>query len=430
MTFRNPPVPALMALLAASLWLPAAQAADPVNVLFVGNSYTFGRVAPVMGYNTANVTDLTRPGQIGRPSFDSTVNANPYEPHPWGGVPGIVKQMTVQKGLNYTISLSTRNAASLRGHFLNTANVWDLQSNLAHQKWDKVVLQDLSDEPLSAGRSGNANKALFNFYANKIQDYVHNGVQAGTDSAAFTLNTTESLLWGGPTTGNNTQKAALCVANSGLSQASCNTARTIKGNANENPNAQIYLYQTWARPDMVYAHTNTVTDPVTGAVSLGTGTSTPSYATLDEMTADLRASYFGLAASNPRFEGVAPVGDAFMRAVLDNVATGNPYAANALSDGKVDLWWDDKLHASKYGSYLSALTLFGTLTGMDPASLGGNEIAALDLGISRADALALQRVASDQLGYTAPVPEPASALLLLGGLAALGRWRQRAQRAG
>lgn len=35
--------------------------ADPINVLFVGNSYTFGRVDPVLSYNAANVIDLTRP---------------------------------------------------------------------------------------------------------------------------------------------------------------------------------------------------------------------------------------------------------------------------------------------------------------------------------------------------------------------------------
>ncbi len=92
-----------------------------------------------------------------------------------------------------------------------------------------------------------------------------------------------------------------------------------------------------------------------------------------------------------------------------------------LTDGLIDLWFDDGTHASKYGSYLSALTLFGTLTGLDPASLGASEIAAQDLGISVSQALALQRVASDQLGYmAAPVPEPESYALMLAGLGLIG----------
>src|SRR5207253_1457117 len=86
------------ALLAASIvWSGRpALAAEPVVVLFVGNSYTFGRVDPVMSYNAANVQDLTA-------AFDavSSTGANPWEPHPWGGVPGIFKQFTVQAGLNY-----------------------------------------------------------------------------------------------------------------------------------------------------------------------------------------------------------------------------------------------------------------------------------------------------------------------------------------
>jgi hypothetical protein len=109
---------------------PLADAAS-IPILFVGNSYTFGRVDPVMSYNAANVHDLTAAMNVANSS-----GSNPYEPHPWGGVPGIFKQFTVEAGLDYDVSISARNAASLRGHFLNTNPAgWDLQSNIASQKW-------------------------------------------------------------------------------------------------------------------------------------------------------------------------------------------------------------------------------------------------------------------------------------------------------
>jgi hypothetical protein len=41
--------------------------------------------------------------------------------------------------------------------------------------------------------------------------------------------------------------------------------------------------------------------------------------------------------------------------------------------------------------------VFGRLTGRDPRSLGQNECSAYELGISRAEASALQQVAFDQL---------------------------------
>ena len=72
------------------------------------------------------------------------------------------------------------------------------------------------------------------------------------------------------------------------------------------------------------------------------------------------------------------------------------YAADVPQD-KINLWWIDYLHASKHGSYLSALVIFGKLTGINPASFGANEKAAADLGISPGDAVKLQRVAWDQL---------------------------------
>lgn len=421
----------LGALAAAALLHAGAAAADPVSILFVGNSYTFGRADPVMGYNAANVHDLTAAMYDDPGNPRAKEGTNPYEPHPWGGVPGIFKKMTDQAGLNYDVSLSTRNAATLRGHYLNTSPAqWDLLGNIASKKWDAVVLQDQSDEPLPNGKGANANLALFNFYANKLEDYIHQGIQAGKDLAGYVLNTTEGQLWGGPATGTAAQRAAACVAGSGgagnpnaISQTACNTARTIKGNPNENPDAKVYLYQTWARPNMMEGAFTSVTDQVTGAVTTTTTPATGYYKKLEDMTADLHDAYYGLAASNPDYAGVAPVGDAFMLAVAQGLATRNPYAPEAFTDGLMDLWWDDNLHASKWGSYLSALTLFGTITGKDPRALGGGELSARDLGISERDALALQAIASQQLGFQ--VPEPGSLALAAAALGALVWLRRR-----
>ena len=126
------------------------------------------------------------------------------------------------------------------------------------------------------------------------------------------------------------------------------------------------------------------------------------YPSLRAMTADLHAACYGLAAANPRFAGVVPVGDAFQRAVDQGLAPSSGfYGPDGVwrepGGGAIDLWWHDRLHASKYGSYLSALVLFGSLTGIDPAGFGPGERAAADLGIAPAEAVKLQRVASEQL---------------------------------
>jgi hypothetical protein len=92
----------------AAFALSARALADLVAILFVGNSYTFGRVDPV--------------------------------------------------------STSARNAVTLRGHYLNTANPGnrDLRGNIASRRWDVVVLQEQSDAALPAGRGKNANLPQFN----------------------------------------------------------------------------------------------------------------------------------------------------------------------------------------------------------------------------------------------------------------------------
>jgi hypothetical protein len=393
----------IVAVALAGLTLSSAALAEPIKVLFVGNSYTFGRVDPVMTYNTANVDDMTRPRpDLPDPNFTETAGTRAWEPHPWGGVPGIFKQLADQAGVDFEVSLSTRNAASLRGHFLNTANAdWDLRGNIAKKRWDIVVLQEQSDAALPAGRGANANNAVFSAYADKIEQFIHIG-------AAQTYR--ERDLFGGSN--------AACAALTGFSTGTCGTLRTIPANPNASALTKVYLTQTWARPDMVFPHLDTIADANYPTVPDGRpiidtagGTQPNGFPDtlyyeaegLAGMTADLRAAFAAKAQANPNFAGVIQVGDAFQRAVDTGIAKGDGfytaegvYAADVPQD-KINLWWIDYLHASKHGSYLSALVIFGKLTGINPASFGANEKAAADLGISPGDAVKLQGVAWDQL---------------------------------
>ncbi|RTL21694.1 MAG: hypothetical protein EKK52_07910 [Burkholderiales bacterium] len=385
---------------------PPARAAEPVRVLFVGNSYTFGRVDPVLHYNAAAVHDLTAGFNAINPSGTNShppgsADGGSFEPHPWGGVPAIVKKMTDEAGLNYEVSLSTRNATSLRTHFLNLANRdWKLRENVASQRWDVVVLQELSDAALPAGMSKNANLPTFNAYADQFERFIHQG-----EAQTYT----EAKLFG---------SVSACLA-TGLRAASCHATHRIAANPNASATTRVYLEQTWARPDMVEAHRITKHDlrsadgrPVVDTGAAG-GQAPLYYTSLARMTADLHAAFFGKAAANPGFAGVVPVGDAFQRAVDQGLAQGSGFydADGRFTEGPrgpISLWWLDRTHASRYGSYLSALVLFGQLTGRDPRTLGASEQAASELGIAPDTAQALQAVASEQLRTgTRPGSEPA-----------------------
>ncbi|HWM44151.1 MAG TPA: hypothetical protein VNP36_17055 [Burkholderiales bacterium] len=381
---------------------------EPTTILFVGNSFTFGRLDPVMSHNAGEVDDLTRPrpNLPGAP-FTDTTGTRAWEPHPWGGVPGIFKQLADQAGRSYVVSMSARNAASLRGHFLNTANPenWDLRANIASKKWDVVVLQEQSDAALPAGRGANANLPQFSAYVDKIERFIHVGTpESYRERALFTA------LYG---------STAACVAAGGTEPSCSNNAlRTIPANPNASPHTKVYLTQTWARPDMVFPHLATLPNADYPAVPDGrpiVDTSNPDfphgfpdplyYSSLAAMTMDLHRAFYDKARTNPGFADVIPVGDAFQRALDERVAKDDDfYDASGVHTtprrrDRMNLWWDDYLHASRYGSYLSALVIFGALTHLDPRSFGAREQAASDLRIAPSDAERLQRVASDQLRH-------------------------------
>ncbi len=172
----------------------------------------------------------------------------------------------------------------------------------------------------------------------------------------------------------------------------------------QNPAVNIHLDSTWSRADQTYLPT-------------GHWYGQP----IDAMEKDVQAGYDAAKAASPFIKDVIPVGAAWNRAIQAGFADPNPY--DGITPGQVDLWAPEGYHASVYGYYLEALTEFGDITGLDPRSLSAGESAAAALGITGAQAVALQGFAHDQLAAT--VPEPSSLLVLLGGVVGLAWIRRR-----
>jgi hypothetical protein len=155
-------------------------------------------------------------------------------------------------------------------------------------------------------------------------------------------------------------------------------ARFARLFAQRNPAVEVSLVATWSRPDLVYAKPSRWRGKPLGA-----------------MADDLEAAGKHAASVVPHVRGVLPVGRAFLCAVTDGTAAGNPYGKR--SAGQVNLWAPDNHHASVHGYYLEALVIFGGVTGVDPRTLGEKEQAARDLGIAPVTAMALQQAAREAL---------------------------------
>jgi hypothetical protein len=100
--------------LAVFLTPPAASAK---TILFVGNSFTFGALSPVMNWRADSVTDLNRDGV--------------------GGVPALFKRFAQESGMPFDVSLETAAGQSLDWH-------WNNRRGLLDRRWDYVVLQEYS----------------------------------------------------------------------------------------------------------------------------------------------------------------------------------------------------------------------------------------------------------------------------------------------
>jgi hypothetical protein len=140
----------------------------------------------------------------------------------------------------------------------------------------------------------------------------------------------------------------------------------------QNPKVKIWLYETWARPDVVMKGR---------------------YATIEEMQAGLHKEY-SEAARDFGLQGWVPVGDSFLAAVHQGLGD-NPVTPEV--EGPLHIWGKDNYHQSAIGAYLSALCFYGRIYDADPRELPSDNAAAKHLKLSPEDSKKLQAIAWEQL---------------------------------
>ena len=420
---------------------PMVAKADPINILFVGNSFTHGRYPAALNYNagpanaagngvvhdllcpTAGCAGTVEGGPAVTPTTANTpgatladklnyLQANPSSQYtevgPFSGASGIFLQFTKDVGLSYNVSLIAVSAATLNG-YLNGTSKADLPL-ITQAKWNQVVLQDQSFTPLPS---------------------------------TITVNGQTVSTRGNP--GNFTSAVNGIVTKIDQADAAANVA-----------NAKITLYET--PPLAAYGYTSSnPNEPIVGTSTMAQQNGNKAYAPYigdadpnAAMAKDLHDAYFGEAAAfdaaNPNGSkiSVANAGDAWVTAMRLGLAELNPYLVNEPA-GQIDLWDSDPLlacctvpvgyHPSAYGDYLNALVLFGQITGINPQTLlsefdpSNTSSAAYALGISAPIAQELALAAELTLVNQNAIPEPDVGLLLGAGAVGLGIFGRRSRRA-
>jgi hypothetical protein len=160
-----------------AIGLPASGAyAAASSILFIGNSFTYGELAPsVQQFRTNTVTDL-RGTNI-------------------GGVPALFKAFTQEAGLDFNVFLETQPGSNLDYHYNN-------QLALINKPWDYVVMHGQSnldfDAPNNPTKLSNYTGILGNVFQAQNPD-VNIGITATWSRADLTYRTASPWL-GAPIT--------------------------------------------------------------------------------------------------------------------------------------------------------------------------------------------------------------------------------------
>jgi len=322
------------------------------RILFVGDSFTHGRYAPVRNYNSANITDENYNINGANNSNAANRSESSSEPGPYGGIPGIFKELTVEGGVNYDVHIEAISSTSLASNYSYASSV------IANPQWNAVVLQELSYRPIPPSLSGNSSSNP-NTFCNSVTS-VEQGVHA----------------------------------------------------SNVNPTASIYLYETWARSDETesYATSNSV------SFASAQSTLTSSYHNVFYQAAANDGKIAGVApAGDAWLSEINTTGSDMMQNPYGYTYTGavSPFLwflYVSSSNPSTTSSSPDYLHPSIYGAYLDALVLYEEITGLNSTNLGSGEAAAAALGISGSIATQLQSIAHSQVtaGSTAYTGNPCS----------------------
>ncbi|MEK6346489.1 MAG: hypothetical protein V4764_03355 [Burkholderia sp.] len=330
----------------------SASTANVQHLLFVGDSFTHGRYAPVRPYHAGGAAGSTSASTlVVDENYGQTGARAELEPGPWGGIPAIFAQLAAEAGLHYDVHIEAISQTSLAKNFAAASGV------IAQPGWNAVVLQELSAKPLPAALTGSSVSNPKDFCAS--------------------VQTIE---------------------------------RAVHGAA---PHANVYLYAPWARADL--AQTLAGSTSASGfAAQYQTALTALSDANHDAY-ANAAAADGAIAGVAPAGEAWRLAWNQGVANPDPFVATNASlpllwYGLNAVNDPQISA--PDYLHPSANGAYLAGLVLYTQITGSDPTRFGAGEVAAQQLGIPGALAVRLQQIAAQAVAQesaalinsTAPAP--------------------------